>query len=96
MAVVIFINVIVSSNWNSSKKLIHGELNRKIVRQKTKVSEQLKLVCGLKHKYFLHIEFNIAYRFNIACRILSSSQQMRSSKLNREAGAEHQCVRAEF
>lgn len=30
MAIVIFINVIVSSNWNSLKNSIHLELNRKI------------------------------------------------------------------
>lgn len=41
---IIFINIIDSPKWNSSKKLIHLELGQKLESQKKKVSEQLKFV----------------------------------------------------
>lgn len=55
MAIVIFINVIVSSNWNSLKNSIHLELNRKIENEsKNKSLWATKIsICGLKHKYFI-------------------------------------------
>ena len=76
-----------SSIWKSTKKY---KTRQKKHLWATKIS-----VYGLKYILFAD-EILVLSLFNIAYGILLSSRQMRTGKLNREVGREHQSVRVEL